>query len=115
MKNKPLLEEYNLIEKTTKANKTWMKNADGTPFSGTPEQFVQINSKNFKNAFPDGYQSVYRGVPGEDIEKYGPLGKKPNLGSGIFTAEEDVAKHYNFHVGSTRRDGHTLNLSLIHI
>jgi len=111
-KNKPLLEEYNLIEKTTKANKTWMKNADGTPFSGTPEQFVQINSKNFKNAFPDGYQSVYRGVPGEDIEKYGPLGKKPNLGSGIFTAEEDVAKHYNFNVGSTRRDGHTLNLAM---
>lgn len=111
-KNKPLLEEYNLIEKTTKANKTWMKNPDGTPFSGTPEQFVQINSKNFKKAFPEGYQSVYRGVPGEDIEKYGPLGKKPNLGSGIFTAEEDVAKHYNFHVGSTRRDGHTLNLAM---
>ena len=45
------MKEYNAIEKTSKANGTWMKNPDGTDFPGTPEQFVQQNSSNFKNAF----------------------------------------------------------------
>ncbi len=49
--NKPLMKEYNAIEQSTKADGTWMKNADGTKFEGTPEQFVQQNSKNFKKAF----------------------------------------------------------------
>jgi hypothetical protein len=59
--NKPLMKEYNAIEKQTKANKTWMKNPDGTPYQGTPEQFVQENSENFKKAFPEGYDKTYRG------------------------------------------------------
>ena len=107
--NKALMQEYNLIEQTTKANKTWMKNADGTPFSGTPEQFVQMNSKNFKNAFPEGYQSVYRGVEGEDIKNYGPLGVNTNrtdIGPGIFTGDEIVANSYK------GNPGHTLNLAM---
>jgi len=45
------MKEYNSIEETTKANGTWMKNPDGTDFPGTPEQFVQQNSSNFKKAF----------------------------------------------------------------
>jgi hypothetical protein len=49
--NVPLLNEYHNIEKTAKANGTWMKNPDGSKFKGTPEQFVQQNSKNFKRAF----------------------------------------------------------------
>jgi hypothetical protein len=49
--NKILMQEYNLIEETTKANKTWMKNADGSAFNGTPEQFVQMKSGNFQKAF----------------------------------------------------------------
>ena len=49
--NKILMQEYNLIEETTKANKTWMKNADGSVFKGTPEQFVQIKSGNFQKAY----------------------------------------------------------------
>jgi hypothetical protein len=49
--NTQLMNEYNAIEQTTKANNTWMKNSDGSAFSGTPEQFVQQNSENFKKAF----------------------------------------------------------------
>ena len=49
--NQPLLQEYNLIEQQAKANGSWMKNPDGSKFQGTPEQFVQQNSKNFKKAF----------------------------------------------------------------
>ena len=59
--NKSLMKEYNTIEQTTKANNTWMKNPDGSAFQGTPEQFVQQNSENFKKAFPEGHLSAYRG------------------------------------------------------
>tara|TARA_R110000782_G_scaffold6832_1_gene23339 strand:- start:33533 stop:36802 length:3270 start_codon:yes stop_codon:yes gene_type:complete len=52
-KNKILMQEYRFIEETTKANKTWMKNADGTDFMGTPEQFVQSKSSNFQKAYPN--------------------------------------------------------------
>jgi len=50
--NTQLMQEYNTIEQKAKANNTWMKNPDGSPFKGTPEQFVQQNSENFKKAFP---------------------------------------------------------------
>ena len=46
-----LLKEYNYIEAITKKRGTWMKNADGSKFKGTPEQFVQQKSKNFNLAF----------------------------------------------------------------
>ena len=39
-----------------------MKNSDGSAFKGTPEQFVQQNSKSFKKAFPDGFTKGYRGA-----------------------------------------------------
>jgi hypothetical protein len=61
-KNKPLLQEYNAIEQQAKADGTWMKNSDGTPFDGTPEEFVQQNSSNFKKAYPDGAFTTYKGV-----------------------------------------------------
>jgi soluble lytic murein transglycosylase-like protein len=48
--NTELMKEYNAIEQASKANNTWMKNPDGSKFKGTPEQFVQENSKNFKNS-----------------------------------------------------------------
>ncbi len=49
--NPQLMQEYNAIEQQAKANGTWMKNPDGSEFKGTPEQFVQQNSENFKKAF----------------------------------------------------------------
>ena len=51
--NKSLMEEYNAIEKIGKADGTWMKNPDGSMFKGTPEQWVQIRSSNYKKAFPN--------------------------------------------------------------
>ena len=45
-KNKALMNEYNVIEQSSKAKGTWVKYSDGTPFTGTPEQFVQMNHKN---------------------------------------------------------------------
>jgi len=70
--NTQLMKEYNAIEQTSKANNTWMKNPDGSAFQGTPEQFVQQNSKNFKKAFPnavrDKYGNIqynYHGTPNE--------------------------------------------------
>lgn len=50
-KNNTLIQEYNIIEQQAKNNSTWMKNSDGSKFSGSPEQFVQQNSENFKKAF----------------------------------------------------------------
>ena len=47
--NKALMQEYNTIEQQTKANGTWMKYNDGTPFTGTPEQFVQMKHPNTQN------------------------------------------------------------------
>lgn len=59
--NSQLMNEYNAIEQTSKANGTWMKNSDGSKFKGTPEQFVQQNSQNFKRAFGDTPNIAYRG------------------------------------------------------
>jgi hypothetical protein len=64
---KKLLGEYHDIEQAAKQNGTWMKNADGTPFTlpngelGTPEQFVIERSSAFKKSYPNGYDVVYRG------------------------------------------------------
>jgi len=61
--NKELIEEYNTIEALSKKEGTWMKNPDGSEFTGTPEQFVQQRSKNFRAAFGeiDPYYA-YRGT-----------------------------------------------------
>ena len=91
--NPQLMQEYNAIEQTSKANGTWMKNPDGSPFQGTPEQFVQQNSENFKKAFPNGINKVYRGV--------GPANNNPDFSKGfiqgdkaIFTADKNLAQSY---------------------
>ena len=84
--NASLMKEYNAIEQQAKANGTWMKNPDGTPFKGTsptqkdlidngvigisPEealkfQFLEQQTKDFKKAFPDGFTPTYKG--GEKI------------------------------------------------
>jgi hypothetical protein len=91
--NSELMKEYNAIEQTSKADGTWMKNPDGSAFQGTPEQFVQQNSENFKKAFPDGaekaYRGSYNGLDNTDlIAKFHPEGR------GIFTGDLETAKHY---------------------
>lgn len=88
-----LINEYNSIEQQTKANGTWMKNSDGSPFQGTPEQFVQQNSANYKKAFPKGHNQSYRGV--------GPTNSDPDFSKGfiegdkaIFAADSNLANRY---------------------
>jgi hypothetical protein len=91
--NPQLMKEYNAIEQTSKANGSWMKNPDGSSFQGTPEQFVQQNSENFKNAFPDGVNRVYRGV---GYNNNNPDFSKGYVGGdrSIFTANKDLAISY---------------------
>ena len=85
-KNTQLMKEYNAIEQTAKANGTWMKNPNGSAFRGTPEQFVQQNSDNFKKAFPQSAEITYRGIKNNT----------PDLlnNRAIFTADKRLAKAY---------------------
>jgi len=92
--NKALMQEYNAIEQQAKANGTWMKNPDGSEFQGTPEQFVQQNSENFKRAFPNvlrdetgNIQKTYHGSQ-DKFESFDPsimrVGR--TRGQGIYTS-----------------------------
>lgn len=97
--NKALMQEYNAIEQQAKANGTWMKNPDGSAFQGTPEQFVQQNSENFKKAFPNGPSFTFRGGKNNNTFR-GSLNSSnnPEIGS-VFTADKNSAKYY----GSDKR------------
>ena len=84
--NQALMQEYNAIEQASKAKGTWMKNPDGSAFKGTPEQFVQQNSQNFKKAFPEGYEKTYRGGNNESfVNTSHPI---------VFTGDVNTAKNY---------------------
>jgi len=101
-KNKGLLDEYSEIEKLSKADGTWMKNADGSAFTlqdgslGTVEQFVQTNSKNFKKAYPNGFDVTYRGagqhIPdgmrGQTSSIYNNDVLRPEVGDGLLQVIE---------------------------
>ena len=85
--NKALIKEYNAIEEATKKNGTWMKNPDGSAFNGTPEQFVQQNSENFKKAFPNGFGTTTRG----DRVHY------ESMNQGVtFSGDKQVALNYTY-------------------
>ena len=88
-KNKALMDEYSAIEQTSKADGSWMKNPDGSPFQGTPEQFVQQNSANFKKAFPEGFTNTFRGSGVHNPE----LINNKNFKS-VFTGDENLARAY---------------------
>ena len=61
-------------------------------FTGTPEQFVQSNSENFKKAYPEGWYSTYRGGD-VNPELYTNHGKGSNV---VFTTTDQYgAKVYN--------------------
>jgi len=94
--NQALMQEYNTIEQTFKANGSWMKNPDGSPFQGTPEQFVQQQSSNFKKAFgnskllnPDGSPMIVYHGSAKKFDTFDPskfqLGDAGYSGSGIYT------------------------------
>jgi hypothetical protein len=96
-----LMQEYADIEEFTKGTGTWMKNADGTLYKGSPQQFIQEQSSYFKNAFPEGYESVFRGVNRRN--SFADFGKGVFLRGdrGIFTANPELAYQYaNHHAGT---------------
>jgi hypothetical protein len=77
--DKALLEEYHAIEEMTKRNGTWMKNPDGSDFVGSPEQFVQQQSDNFKAAFgvskllnPDGSPMIVYHGSAKKFDQFDP-------------------------------------------
>jgi hypothetical protein len=88
-KNKVLMQEYSVIEQKAKTDGSWMKNKDGSKFDGSPEQFVEQNSKAFKKAYPDGYTTVYRGMNSKS-----PTLHKQDKFEGIFTGDERLASGY---------------------
>ena len=99
--NTALMQEYATIEKVGKAKGTWMKNPDGSKFTGTPEQWVQQRSSNYIKAFgdsklinPDGSPMVvYHGSPKKfDAfdESMFQLGDSGYSGSGIYTTPSKV-------------------------
>jgi hypothetical protein len=91
-KNKKLMKVYLDIEKKTKADNAWMKNPDGSDFDGTPEQFIQVNSSNFKKAFSE-WDKTYRGM-GDDFD-HTLKHENPNIGTGVFTGNKELAESYN--------------------
>jgi hypothetical protein len=96
-----LMQEYSDIEEFTKGTGTWMKNADGTPYMGSPQQFIQEQSSYFKNAFPEGYETVFRGVNKKNAFADFNRGKGFSGDRGIFTANPELAYQYaNYHAGT---------------
>lgn len=59
---KKYIPEYETIEREAKKNGTWLKNADGTDFTGDPREWVVKRSKKFKEAFGDKYLEGYTGM-----------------------------------------------------
>lgn len=123
--NKELMQEYNTIEEVAKKKGTWMKNPDGSPFEGPPELFVQMQSKAFKKAYPEGVTTTYRGFP----VGQGPIswGKKygDDYGAGriinpmnveytsVFTGDKNLASHYGpniFKLGSRNTPTRSLTI-----
>jgi len=100
--NKALMQEYNAIEQQAKSNGTWMKNPDGSEFRGTPEQFVQQNSKNFKKAFPNIVKEDDKVIPliHHSRNKFDSFDRSYNLsgtgaaryGEGVYTIPEPFFK-----------------------
>ena len=98
--NTQLMDEYNAIEQTTKGNNTWMKNPDGSAFQGTPEQFIQQNSENFKNAFGNSKLVNADGSP--KIIYHGT--RNGNLVDNEFKAPSSISSDYRITNRNTVKD-----------
>lgn len=59
---KKYIPEYTAIEYQAKKNGTWLKNPDGSDFTGDPREWVVKQSKKFKEAFDDKYKEGYTGM-----------------------------------------------------
>jgi hypothetical protein len=99
--NPDVINELFNIERKTKADGTWMTNPDGSPFQGTPEQFVIQQSSNFKKAFgnsklvnPDGSPIILYHGSAKKFDTFDPdmfqLGDAGYSGAGIYTTPSKV-------------------------
>ena len=89
--NPQLIQEYNAIEQTSKSNGSWMKNPDGSKFQGTPEQFVQQNSENFKKAFSGKVNKQYH-TTDKNFEVFDTT-KSPSKGI-FFTPDKEYSEKF---------------------
>lgn len=105
LKRPDLLEEYDIIEKSSKADGTWLKSIDGKPWNPTKEakelglekeQYISQASKSFKKAYPEGFDLTYRGAKNVNPELRMMYNKdiKDNNFNAIFTANEALAETY---------------------
>jgi hypothetical protein len=112
--NKALMQEYNVIEQQAKSNNTWMKNPDGSTFQGTPEQFVQQNSENFKKAYPEYYgEKLNHNSPNKfnkiSNKYFGTTSDRGWYGEGLYTHPEKEYtsiygdNNYEFYVNSKNK------------
>lgn len=89
--------------------------ADSETYNGTPEQFIQEQSRNFKNAFPEGSELTYRGGTGNHTFR-GSLASSdnPDIGS-VFTADKEAARHYGSSIPiKSSEDTHSGLLELLY-
>jgi hypothetical protein len=112
--NKALMQEYNAIEQQAKNTGTWMKNPDGSPFQGTPEQFVVQQSSNFKRAFPEYYgEKLNHNSPNKfdeiSNEYFGTTSDRGWYGEGLYAHPEKEYtsifgdNNYEFYVNSKNK------------
>lgn len=96
-----LVKQLNTVEETLKKQGTWMKNADGTPYTGSKaaqeaglveEEFIMINSPNFKKAYPQGYDQMYTGRKTDNLDNI--IEAYPEGRSIFGSSDVNVAKHY---------------------
>ena len=96
--NPKVIQELLDIEKQSKANGTWMKNADGSPFQGTPEQFVVQQSSNFKKAFSE-WEKMYHGSKTDNLRDFDlSKSERKAFGDGFYTTDslEEAQKYAGF-------------------
>lgn len=97
--SKAHLSEYADIERNSKRLGTWLKNPDGSLYTGDPRSWIQMQSKDFKEWFKDGTlvepngspMVFYHGSPSNTITEF----RKPShpdyiKGKGRGTGEEGI-------------------------
>lgn len=109
--NQQRMEEYLGIEKRSKESGNWMKDFDlvggevkfkkgtfsiptieGRQIPATPEQFIQMQSENFRKAYPNGFNTAFRG---HKKSGFNEMTGSSQYGDGIvFLGHENQAKSY---------------------
>lgn len=95
---KKYIPEYEAIEREAKKNGTWLKNEDGTDFTGDAREWVAKRSKRFKDVFGDNYKEGYTGMRNP---------YDPNLTTDTYLGSKDRAYTYTQNKGTVKKKGDT--------